>query len=194
MLREKWFYLWMLYLYFHSSFHYTVAIRIHEIFIWFQDEGLHVLLIFVFFGWGLWVVVVITAQVRIFSCNIQLALVDPFLKSLDDLRNNNISQSLWIMIFFLNKLTSQNQIESIFDLWLCSAIDHVGNFSPFVSHIQPLLQKVQIFAEAPLAFIDRRVQCCEPSFSTLLTIPLRELEFIFLIYRNRLHKFQNRLI
>ena len=78
------------------------------------------------------------------------------------------------MILLLNELTPQDKLETILDLRLSSAVNEVGNLSPLVAHLKPLLQEVKVLLERPLALVDRGVECCEPSFSTLLAVSLGE--------------------
>lgn len=90
------------------------------------------------------------------------------------LRDNHILQFGCLHLGRLACFLAQDQLEPIFDLGLSAALDQVGDVAPFVAELLPDLEEGDVFLDVPLALVDRGVESGEPSFATLLAVPLGE--------------------
>lgn len=64
----------------------------------------------------------------------------------------------------------QNELKSVLYLRLSPAVDEAGDLSPFVAHIQPLLEEIDVLIQAPLLLVNGGVQGCKPSLTALLAV------------------------
>lgn len=85
-------------------------------------------------------------------------------------------------------LSTQDEFESVFDLRLRTALDDVGDLAPLIAQLQPLLKEFLILPERPLALLDGRVKCCEPSLPALLAVPRRQHHLISVLVRGPVYQ------
>lgn len=169
------------------SLHHAIAIRIYKVI---------VILIFVFllillFIGSTGMCIIHMLLVSGASCFIPLDLVynllitslQLLLQMLNDLWYNYILQFLGIMLICLHELSTHDKLKPIFHLRLSPSFYQIGYLSPLVTNIQPFIKEVNIVLNGPLALVDRRIQCRQPSLPALLAISLNKRVVFLLLFR-----------
>ena len=63
------------------------------------------------------------------------------------------------------------------------SFDNVGNLSPLVAKLEPLLEELLIFFEGPLALLYRWIKRRQPSLPALLPVSRREYHLVAIFVR-----------